>query len=71
MPMKYPEEFISRTVKQFEAGTSIKELSRSLKIAPSTLYRWVRAYKTIPRKEGEYTPTGYQRLLDHAKKLER
>lgn len=57
MPMKYPEEFIIQTVKQFEAGTSIKELSRSLKIAPSTLYRWVRAYKTIPRKEGE-CPTG-------------
>ena len=71
MPMKYPEEFIIQTVKQFEAGTSIKELSRYLKIAPSTLYRWVRAYKTIPRKEWEYTPTGYQRLLDHAKKLER
>ena len=71
MPMKYPEEFIIQTVKQFEAGTSIKELSRSLKIAPSTLYRWVRAYKTIPRKEWEYMPTGYQRLLDHAKKLER
>ena len=71
MPMKYPEEFIIQNVKQFEEGTSIKDLSRSLKIAPSTLYRWVSAYKTIPRKEGEYTPTGYQRLLDHAKKLER
>ena len=49
MPMKYPEEFIIQTVKQFEAGTPIKELSRSLKIASSTLYRWVKAYKTIPR----------------------
>ena len=70
MPMKYPEEFIIQTVKQFEAGTSIKELSQSLKIAPSTLYRWVKAYKTIVRKKGEYTPAGYQRLLDHNKKLE-
>mgnify|MGYP002518268351 CR=1 FL=1 len=69
--MKYPEEFIIQTVKQFEAGTSIKGLSRSLKIASSTLYRWVEACKTIPRKKGEYTPAGYQRLLDHAKKLER
>ena len=71
MPMKYPEEFIIQTVKQFEAGTSIKELSQSLKIAPSTLYRWVKAYKTIVRKKGKYTPAGYQRLLDHNKKLER
>ena len=26
MPMKYPKEFIIQTIKQFEAGTSIKEL---------------------------------------------
>ena len=48
MPMKYPEEFIIRTVKQHEAGTPIKELSQSLNVASSTIYRWIKAYKTIP-----------------------
>lgn len=71
MPMKYPEEFIIQTVKQHEAGVPIKELSQSLNVASSTLYHWVKAYKTIPRKKGEYTPAGYQRLLDHKSKLER
>ena len=71
MPMKYPEEFIIRTVKQHEAGTPIKELSQSLNVASSTIYHWAKIYKTIPRKKGEYTPAGYQRLIDHEKKLER
>ena len=71
MPMKYPEEFIIRTVKQHEAGTPIKELSQSLNVASSTIYRWIKAYKTIPQKKGEYTPARYQRLLDHERKLER
>ena len=71
MPMKYPEEFIIRTVKQHEAGTPIKELSQSLNVASSTIYHWVKIYKTIPRKKGEYTPAGYQRLIDHEQKLER
>ena len=69
--MKYPEEFIIRTVKQHEAGKPIKELSQSLNVASSTIYRWIKAYKTIPQKEGEYTPARYQRLLDHERKLER
>ena len=63
MPMKYPEKFTIQAVKKYEAGTSIKELSQSLNVASSTLYHWVKAYKTIPRKRGEYTPAGYQRLL--------
>ena len=71
MPMKYPEEFIIRTVKQHEAGRPIKELSQSLNVASSTIYHWVKIYKTIPRKKGEYTPAGYQRLIDHEQKLER
>ena len=71
MPMKYPEELIIRTVKQHEAGTPIKELSQSLNVASSTIYHWVKIYKTIPRKKGEYTPAGYQRLIDHEQKLER
>ena len=71
MPMKYPEEFIIRTVKQHEAGTPIKELSQSLNVASSTIYHWAKIYKTIPRKKGEYTPAGYQRLIDHEKKIER
>ena len=71
MPMKYPEEFIIQTVKQHEAGTPIKDLSLSLNVASSTIYHWVKTHKTIPRKKGEYTPAGYQRLLDHDRKLER
>ena len=71
MPMKYPEEFIIQTVKQHEAGTSIKELSQFLNVASSAIYHWAKTYKTIPCKKGEYTPAGYQRLIDHEKKLER
>lgn len=71
MPTKYPEEFIIQTVKKYESGTSIKELSKTQNVASSTLYHWVKAYKTIPRKKGEYTPVGYQRLLDHKRKLDR
>lgn len=71
MPAKYPEEFVIQTVKQYESGASIKELNQSLNVASSTLYHWVKAYKTIPQKKGEYTPAGYQRLIDHEQKLER
>lgn len=69
MPKKYPEEYIIAVVKKYESGISIKDLSQNLHIASSTLYRWVENYKTIPRKKGEYTPTGYQRLLDYTKNL--
>ena len=63
MPIKYPEEFIIRTVKQHEAGTPIKDLSLSLNVASSTIYHWIKTHKTIPRKKGKCTPAGYQRLF--------
>ena len=37
MPMKHPEKFIIQAVKKYEAGTSIKELSQSLKNDSCTL----------------------------------
>lgn len=70
MPKKYPDEFKEEVVRHYEQGKSIKSISQELHLAQSTIYRWVKELCSIETPVRKYTPTGFDKLFRHAKKLE-
>lgn len=70
MPKKYPNEFKEEVVRHYEQGKSIKSISQELHLAQSTIYRWAKELCSIETPVRKYTPTEFDKLFRHAKKLE-
>lgn len=59
MPKKYDEEIKKQTVHCCESGQTIKSVCQEYKIAPSTMYRWMKEYHPIVSKHLVYSPVEF------------
>lgn len=71
MPTRYPDSFKRNIIHRYEQGEAIQLLCTEYRIAPSTLYRWRKEYRTISTDAKTYTPAEFNAMSKHLKKLER
>ena len=69
MPNKYQPDFKRRVIKRYEKGESIKNLSKELNIAQSTIYQWRKQYCSILTPKCAYTPQEFNNLSLRVQKL--
>lgn len=71
MKKKYAEATKRKAVRQYQDGISIDIICSNLGVAKSTLYSWIKTYKTISTKTGaEITYRDYYDLKRRADKLQ-
>lgn len=70
MSKRYTDEFIINVVKQYELGESPSSLSKELNIAQSTVYRWIKAHRTVQIGDEIYTPDRYEKQVKLLRKFE-
>lgn len=70
MPKKHSDKFKQEVIDRYEQGESIKSISEKLRLAQSTIYRWVKELCSIKTSVRKYTPAEIDKLFRHAKKLE-
>lgn len=61
MPKQYPPEFQNEIIASCESGATISDISHKYGIAPSTIYRWMKA-KRIDGGGTVIADSGYQHL---------
>lgn len=69
MPNKYQSDFKCKVIKRYEKGESIKNLSKELNIAQSTIYQWRKQYCSIQTPKCAYTPQEFNNLSLRVQKL--
>ena len=70
MPALYPEGFKRKAIHRYEKGESIKDLSRELNIAQSSLYHWSKLYCLVQTPQRTYTPKEFDAISRRLEKLE-